>query len=76
MAGFCAAAKLEDIRKHGHILTPGRYVGAAEVEDDGEAFEDKMARLTAELKEQTKEAARLDKLIWANLEGIGYHRER
>lgn len=71
-AGFCKCATIDDIRNHGHILTPGRYVGAAEVEDDGEPFEDKMARLTAELKQQTQESARLDKLIWANLEDIGY----
>jgi len=70
--GFCKSATLDDIRHHGHILTPGRYVGAAEVEDDGEPFDDKMARLTAELREQTKQSARLDKLIWANLEDIGY----
>ena len=44
--GFCKAATLDDIRQHNHILTPGRYVGAAEVEDDGEPFEEKMARLT------------------------------
>ena len=49
-------ATLADIRHHGHILTPGRYVGAAEVEDDGEAFDDKMARLTAALREQTERA--------------------
>jgi type I restriction enzyme M protein len=70
--GFCKSATLEDIRHHGHILTPGRYVGAAEVEDDGEPFEDKMARLTAELRTQTAESDKLDKLIWANLEDIGY----
>lgn len=70
--GFCKSATLADIRHHGHILTPGHYVGAAEVEDDGEAFDDKMARLTAELREQTKQSAKLDKLIWANLEDIGY----
>ncbi|HMO15860.1 MAG TPA: class I SAM-dependent DNA methyltransferase [Pirellulaceae bacterium] len=70
--GFCKSATQDDIRHHGHILTPGRYVGAAEVEDDGEPFEEKMARLTAELKQQTAEATRLDRLIWANLEDIGY----
>jgi len=70
--GFCKAATLDEIRHHGHILTPGRYVGAAEVEDDGEPFEEKMDRLTAELKEQMAEGARLDKLIWANLQDIGY----
>ena len=70
--GFCKSAKLDDIRQHGHILTPGRYVGAAEVEDDGEPFEEKMARLTAEISEQTAQAAKLDDLIRANLEDIGY----
>jgi type I restriction enzyme M protein len=70
--GFCKAATLDDIRHHNHILTPGRYVGAAEVEDDGEPFEEKMGRLTAELLEQKVQSAKLDKLIWANLEDIGY----
>ncbi len=70
--GFCVSASLDDMRKHGHVLTPGRYVGAAEAEDDGEPFEEKMTRLTAELAAQTKEAARLDKLIAANLREIGY----
>ncbi|MBI1918666.1 MAG: SAM-dependent DNA methyltransferase [Planctomycetes bacterium] len=70
--GFCKSATLEEIRHHGHILTPGRYVGAAEAEDDGEPFEDKMKRLTDELREQTKESARLDLLIWANLKDIDY----
>jgi type I restriction enzyme M protein len=50
--GFCKSATLEEIRKHGHVLTPGRYVGAEEVEDDGEPFEEKMKRLTATLREQ------------------------
>jgi type I restriction enzyme M protein len=72
VAGFCKSATLDDLRQHGHILTPGRYVGAAEVEDDGEPFEEKMARLTAELREQTKQSAKLNKLIWANLEDISY----
>jgi type I restriction enzyme M protein len=70
--GFCKAATLDDIRQHGYILTPGRYVGAAEVEEDGEPFEEKMARLVAELRAQQAEGAKLDALIWANLEEIGY----
>ena len=70
--GFCKAATLDDIRQHGHILTPGRYVGAAAVEEDGEPFEEKMTRLTAELREQTARAKKLDKLIWANLREVGY----
>ena len=45
--GFCKSATLDDIRKHGHVLTPGRYVGAEAQEDDGEPFEEKMKRLTA-----------------------------
>lgn len=72
VSGFCKTAKLDDIRHHGYILTPGLYVGAVEIEDDGEPFEDKMTRLTAELREQTREGVRLDKLILANLEDIGY----
>jgi type I restriction enzyme M protein len=70
--GFCYSATLDDIRGHGYVLTPGRYVGAAEVEDDGEPFAEKMARLTAELREQMGAAAELDAQIWANLEGLGY----
>ncbi|MCG2738638.1 MAG: type I restriction-modification system subunit M [Syntrophaceae bacterium] len=70
--GFCKSATLDAIRRHSYILTPGRYVGAAEVEDDGEPFEEKMERLTKALREQMVEATKLDKLIWANLEDIGY----
>jgi type I restriction enzyme M protein len=63
---------LEEIRRHGHILTPGRYVGAAEVEDNGEPFEEKMARLVAAWQGQQAEAARLDAAIAANLKELGY----
>jgi len=70
--GFCKSATLDDIRHHNHILTPGRYVGAAEVEDDGEPFEEKMSSLTAALREQGEQAEKLDQVIWANLEDIGY----
>jgi type I restriction enzyme M protein len=71
--GFCKAATLADIRHHQHILTPGRYVGAAEVEeDDAEPFEEKMVRLTSILREQTEAAAKLDRIIMANLQDIGY----
>ena len=72
LPGFCKAVKLEDIRKHGHILTPGRYVGAGEVEDDGEPFEEKMKRLAAALRAQTAEAIKLDAAIAANLKELGY----
>jgi type I restriction enzyme M protein len=70
--GFCISATLDDIRKHGHILTPGRYVGAAQVADDGEPFDEKMARLVSTLRDQTEESAKLDEMIWANLEDMGY----
>ena len=72
MPGFCKSATLEEIRKHGHVLTPGRYVGAEAQEDDGEAFEEKMQRLTAALGAQCAEAERLDKAIWTNLRELGY----
>jgi type I restriction enzyme M protein len=72
MAGFCKSASMEEIRKHGHVLTPGRYVGAADVEDDGEPFEEKMRRLAAQWRELRAEAVRLDAVIEANLKGLGY----
>ena len=72
VAGFCKSASLEEIRKHGHVLTPGRYVGAEAVEDDGEPFEEKMKRLTATLREQQAEAKKLDVAIAANLKELGY----
>ena len=71
-AGFCKSAKLDEIAGHGHILTPGRFVGAEEVEDDGEPFEKKMPRLVAELNAQFAESAKLEKAIKANLRGLGY----
>jgi len=70
--GFCKSATLEDIRHHGHVLTPGRYVGAEEIEDDGEPFEEKMARLVSLFREQSEEGKRLDAAIAANLEALGY----
>lgn len=70
--GFCKSAKLEEVRSHGHVLTPGRYVGAEEVEDDGEPFEEKMKRLTAQLNEQFAESARLEQEIRSNLSKLGY----
>jgi len=70
--GFCNSATLDDICKHGHVLTPGRYVGSEAAEDDGEAFEDKMKRLTTTLREQQAEAAKLDAAIAANVNELGY----
>ena len=72
VTGFCKSAKLEEIEKHNYILTPGRYVGIEEVEEDDEAFEEKMKRLTAELSEQMKEGQKLDQEIKKNLESIGF----
>jgi len=63
---------IEEIREHKHILTPGRYVGAEAVEDDGEPFEEKMKRLVTRLREQTEEARKLDEAIWTNLKELGY----
>ncbi len=70
--GFCKSATLEEIRKHGHVLTPGRYVDAAAQEDDGEPFEEKMKRLTAQLKLQMAEGAKLDEAIRTNLAVLGF----
>jgi type I restriction enzyme M protein len=70
--GFCKAAELDDIRKHGHVLTPGRYVGAEAAEDDEEPFDQKMKRLASLWSEQQAEAARLDTAISANLKDFGY----
>lgn len=70
--GFCKSAKLEEIRKHEHILTPGRYVGAEAEEEDKEVFEEKMKRLTADLSKQMQEGKKLDEEIKKNLEGIGF----
>lgn len=70
--GFCKSANFDEIQKHGHVLTPGRYVGAEDVEDDDEPFEGKMQRLAATLKGQQAEASKLDKVIWNNLKELGY----
>lgn len=70
--GFCKSATLDEIRKHGHVLTPGRYVGAATQADDGEPFGEKMARLVAQLREQQAEGAKLDAAIAANLRELGF----
>ncbi len=72
MAGFCKSTSLEEIRKHGHVLTPGRYVGAVEQEDDGEPFEEKMLRLSALWREQQATAAKLNAAIESNLQELGY----
>lgn len=71
-AGYCKSATFDDIRKHDYVLTPGRYVGAAPMEDDGIPFETKMTELTQTLYSQMDDAAKLDKVIRQNLEGLGY----
>ena len=72
IAGFCNSANLEEVRSHDYILTPGRYVGAEDVEDDDEAFAEKMARLTKELREQFGKSASLEVEIKKNLASIGF----
>ena len=72
MPGFCKSATLDEVRKHSHVLTPGRYVGAEAQEADGELFEEKMRRLVTTLREQQAEAAKLDAAIAANLKELGY----
>ncbi|EDP57568.1 type I restriction-modification system subunit M [Vibrio sp. AND4] len=71
-AGFCKSATLDEITKHDFVLTPGRYVGAAEELDDGIPFGEKMAALTANLSEQFAESATLEAEIKKNLAGLGY----
>ncbi|WNK20210.1 class I SAM-dependent DNA methyltransferase [Halomonas piscis] len=70
--GFCKSATLDEIKKHDFVLTPGRYVGAPEQEDDGEPFADKMAWLTGQLKEQFAESERLEAEIKRNLGELGH----
>jgi len=70
--GFCKSAALDEIAGHGYVLTPGRYVGAAAAKDDGEPFDEKLARLTAELTAQFAESARLEEEIRRNLERLSY----
>ena len=72
VAGFCKSATLEEIEKNDYVLTPGRYVGAAEIEDDGIPFEVKMKELTETLYRQMDEAKGLDEVIRKNLEELGY----
>lgn len=70
--GYCRSVKLTEIAEHGHVLTPGRYVGAEMVEDDDEAFAEKMQKLTEKLGEQMAKGAELDQLIRQRLRGLGY----
>jgi len=72
IAGYCKVVKIKDIEKNNFVLTPGRYVGAEEIEDDGEPFEDKMKRLTSEYAKLSEESKILDKEIRKNLKDIGF----
>jgi type I restriction enzyme M protein len=72
VAGYCSSASLEEVAKHGYVLTPGRYVGAEDLEDDGEEFGKKMKRLAVTLREQLVQASKLDDSITQSLEGLGY----
>jgi type I restriction enzyme M protein len=70
--GFCKSAKLDEIAGHAYVLTPGRYVGAEEVEDDGEAIEDKLQQLMMNLEVQFEKSVQLEKEIRLNLRGLFY----
>lgn len=72
VSGFCKSATLDEIAEHGYVLTPGRYVGAEEVEDDGEPFDEKMKRLTADLAIQFQESERLASAIRDNMQKLGF----
>ena len=72
MAGYCRSVGLAEIAEHGHVLTPGRYVGAEAVDDDDEGFAAKMQALTEKLGEQMAKGAELDAVIRARLGGLGY----
>jgi type I restriction enzyme M protein len=70
--GFCKSASLEELRKSGWILTPGRFVGAEEQQDNSEQFEEEMKRLVVQLNAQTVQARTLDETIARNLKELGY----
>lgn len=72
VAGFCKIATLEEIAKNDYVLTPGRYVGLAKQKDDDEPYEEKMERLTSELKEQFEESNKLQAEIKNVLKELGY----
>ena len=70
--GYCKVATKEEIAKFGYVLTPGRYIGAEDIEDDGEPFEEKMKRLTKEYGELSEKSKELDKQIRKNLKELGF----
>lgn len=72
LPGFCKSATIEEVRSHSYVLTPGRYVGAEEIVDDGVPFDEKMVELTAKLEEQFTQSAQLETAIRENLRRLGY----
>jgi type I restriction enzyme M protein len=70
--GFCKSATVQEIASHGHVLTPGRYVGTEDIEEDGEPFEEKMSCLVAELIGQFAKSGKLEKVIASNLASLGF----
>lgn len=72
IAGYCKSVSFDEIAAHGHVLTPGRYVGAEAVEDDDEAFTERMQKLTEKLGEQVAKGSELDQVIRAELGRLGY----
>jgi type I restriction enzyme M protein len=72
VAGFCKAATLDEIRHHGQVVTPGRYVGASAADEDDEPFDQRMRRLVVTLRQQQAEAAQLDAIVAEGLRGLGY----
>ena len=72
VAGYCKVSTIKEIEENNYVLTPGRYVGTEEQEDDGIPFEEKMKTITTELKAQFEESHKLEEEIKKNLEAIGY----
>jgi len=72
VAGFCRSVSIKEIESHGFVLTPGRYVGTEDIEEDDEAFEEKMKYLTNQLTAQFTESKKLEDAIKKNLKGLGY----
>ena len=70
IAGFCKSASIDEIATHDYVLTPGRYVGAADIENDGEPIEEKLARLRSQLLAEFDEADRLEQVIRTRLKGL------
>jgi type I restriction enzyme M protein len=73
--GFCAAVTLDTIREHNHVLTPGRYVGAADIEDDGEPLDQKIERLTKEIRDGLAKRAELQARVLAALDSLTVARD-